>query len=180
MIIIDQKLWQIGSGDNSRDYSKMCLDFGIAMVGPGWQGNAKENPEEYEDESDWGTKLLQIKIGDIVLLRRGQTIIKAVGIVIKDYDYSFSLSDIHGWDLNHYITVEWYTCNNCEDIVLPHAMIGYSTMSSINKNYEVIKELINSQVLTKYDSKRKLNELKLPKEINIDNRQFKSEVRIVA
>jgi len=103
-IITNQPLWQIGTGDNTRDYSKTCLDFGIAMVGPGSPGNARETPPERVAENEWGIKLTQIRVGDVVLLRRGQTLIKAVGRVIKDYDYSLSLSDIHGWDLNHYIT----------------------------------------------------------------------------
>lgn len=166
-MIDKQNVWQIGSGDPSRDYSKICLDFGIAMVGPGLPGNAKEKPEAYKNESDWGIKLLQIKVGDIVLLRRGQTKIKAVGIVTRDYDYSPNLSDIHGWDLNHYIRADWYVQENGEDISLPHAMIGYSTMSNIGKNYEHIKSLINSLNLKKYVSSKSLDELKKPKEIKI-------------
>lgn len=90
-MIDKQNVWQIGSGDPSRDYSKMCLDFGITMVGPGSPGNAKENPEAYKNESDWGVKLLQIKVGDIVLLKSGQTKIKAFGVVTKDCDYSPNL-----------------------------------------------------------------------------------------
>ena len=52
-------------------------------------GNAKDYPDW--NKNYWGTYLTQIKIGDIVLLRRGQYIIKAVGIVIQDYQYSESL-----------------------------------------------------------------------------------------
>lgn len=108
------------------------------MVGPGKSGNAKVSPEKY-DENDWGPKLRKIQKGDIVLLRRGQTIIKAVGVVTNDYDYSPSLSDIHGWDLNHFISADWYVQENETDIELPHAMIGYSTMSNVSKNYDPIK-----------------------------------------
>ncbi|MCK4432634.1 MAG: hypothetical protein KAV48_01750, partial [Methanomicrobia archaeon] len=110
MIKIDnQRIWQIGTGDATRDYSKLCLDFGIAIVGPGEPGDSRksETQKYYQNsgQKDWGSYLLEIKQNDIVLLRKGQTIIKAVGIVENEYDYSISLSDIHGWDLNHYIKV---------------------------------------------------------------------------
>lgn len=168
-VITNEPLWQIGTGDYTRDYSKMCLDFGIAIVGPGWPGDARKTPPELVTENDWGIRLTQIKVGDVVLLRRGQTLIKAVGRVTKDYDYSLSLSDIHGWDLNHYITLEWLTRRDGQDIVLPHAMIGYSSMSAIGKNYDAVKEIVNSQELIPYRSERKLSDLRYPGPVTIDD-----------
>jgi len=37
MLIENQTIWQIGTGDNTRDYTDICLDFEIAIVGPGCQ-----------------------------------------------------------------------------------------------------------------------------------------------
>ena len=180
MIKIDnQIIMQIGTGDNTRDYTDICLDFGIAIVGPGRPGNAKKNPDW--DNNYWGTYLTQIKIGDIVLLRRGQYIIKAVGKVIDDYKYSESLSDVHGWDLNHYITLKWFVKDDGSDITLPHAMIGYSTMSKVDKNYDAVKEIINKENLVELKTKKNLSELKIPNkisELNINDYLINKGIRI--
>jgi len=157
-------MWQIGTGDNTRDYTDICLDYSIAIVGPGIPGNAKENPDW--EKNHWGTYLLEIKIGDIVLLRRGQTVIKAVGIVIQDYQYSESLSDVHGWDLNHYVTLKWYIKKDESDIILPYSMIGYSTMSRVDKNYNKVKEIINKEELIELKQKRKISDLKIPDKVD--------------
>jgi hypothetical protein len=145
--------------------------------GIGSQGDArKPETEEYyitNGLKDWGKYLTEIKLSEIVLLRKGQTIIKAVGVVSKEYDYSISLSDIHGWDLNHYISVDWYIKEDESDIMLPSALIGYSTMSEVKSNYETIKDLINGQKLKKYDQTLSLKDLKIPKQISEkDIRQF--------
>jgi len=60
MLIDNQTMWQIGTGDNTRDYTDICLDYSIAIVGPGIPGNAKENPDW--EKNHWGTYLLEIKI----------------------------------------------------------------------------------------------------------------------
>ena len=184
-MIENQHIWQIGTGDATRDYSKLCLDFGIAIVGPGAPGDSR-NPEteKYYKKTglkDWGKCLMEIKEGDIVLLRRGQTLIKAVGVVVKGYDFSLNLSDIHGWDLNHFVTAEWCVKEDETDIVLPSALIGYSTMSSVEKNYEKIKDIINNHNLKRVHSKRKLGELKYPNQVNEDdikNHLIESGIRI--
>jgi hypothetical protein len=31
--VSNQRIWQVGTGDSTRDYSKLCLDYGIAIVG---------------------------------------------------------------------------------------------------------------------------------------------------
>lgn len=172
-----QRMWQIGSGDSTRDYSKLCLDFGIAILGPGKPGDSRipETSQYYyeNDLKDWGKYLMDIKKGDIVLLRRGQKIIKAIGIVDKEYDYSKSLSDIHGWDLNHFITVDWYIKGDGIDISIPSSKIGYSTMSEVKKNYNYIKKLINKTKLVRYPRQRNLKDLVIPKEVTEKNiRQF--------
>jgi len=162
----EEKIWQVGSGDKTRDYSRFCLDYGIAIVGP---------------EDPWGNNLKKIHVGEIVLLRRGKTKIIAVGIVRKSHDTSESLNDVHGWGLNHFITLKWYVNKDKPYIKLPSALIGYSTMSCIDKNRNKIKEIINNTNLVEYNSQKKISNLKIPKKItenDIQNHLINAGIRI--
>lgn len=102
--------WQIGSGSGERDYSQVCLDFGVALVGPGYLGNYKEHPEAYADRKDDIKKvrpLVRMKRGERIVLRKGKKRIIAVGEITGEYDYSNLFSDIDGWDLQHFVKVKW-------------------------------------------------------------------------
>jgi hypothetical protein len=48
-----ERYWQIGSGRGERDYSRECLDYGIAFVG-----------EQYREDVEG------IRVGDRIILRR--------------------------------------------------------------------------------------------------------------
>ena len=106
--------WQIGSGDDERNFSQVFLDFGVALVGPGDEGSYKENPEAYEDEGAMTniTPLLQMKRGERIVLRKGRKQIIAVGEIAGEYDYSILFSDIDGWDISHFIKVKWKDINH--------------------------------------------------------------------
>ncbi len=170
--INNETIWQVGSGDGTRDYSNVCLEFGIAIVGPGRPGDARlpKTREHYQitKQMDWGAYLKDLKLNDIVLLRRGQSIIKAIGKVVEEYNWSPILSDVEGWDLNHYVKVEWYVTKNSEDIEIPKSSIGYSTLPTVQTNYENIKKLINDLELTKLNSIKKIEDLKISSEINTE------------
>lgn len=104
--------WQIGSGDSDRDYSNVFFDFGVALVGPGDYGNFIKNRSEYDFKAPNDIKkiepLLRMKKGNRIVLRKGRKIILAVGEIIDgQYGYSSLFSDIDGWDLQHYIRVDW-------------------------------------------------------------------------
>lgn len=101
--------WQIGSGDSTRDYSDVFFDFGVAIVGPGNNGHYLENNDKYDEASSKKIEpLFSMKMGDRIVLRKGRQRILAVGeIKTGDYGYSNLFSDIDGWDLQHYIEVEW-------------------------------------------------------------------------
>ena len=84
--------WQIAAGSDQRDYSDLFLKYGIAFAGGG---------------------LEKVNVGDIMVLKRGITAIKAVGTVVErdgrcggcgDKDW---LLDIDGWELLEYRYVEW-------------------------------------------------------------------------
>src|SRR4051812_15154245 len=92
--------YQLMSGDTSRDFSGVMLDFGVALVGPGRYGPARENQAKYEELGEWGKIkwLLDIKVGDRIVLHSGQSLIQSVGEVVnadnKIYHYSSFFSDI--------------------------------------------------------------------------------------
>jgi len=108
------KYWQLASGDQTRDYCEVFLNFGIASLGPGNPGPLSEKTigtykkiKEY-DKIKW---IQHVEEGDRIILRSGQRIIQAVGEVVlynnSVYNYSNCFSDIDGWDLQHFVKVKW-------------------------------------------------------------------------
>lgn len=83
----DKIVWQVGSGDASRPYEDICLEFGIATVSPGNAGPAGslEANEYYRKTGlrDWGSVLASVKKGDLVVLRKGMKQIVAVGEAVS-------------------------------------------------------------------------------------------------
>ena len=86
--------WQIAAGSDQRDYSEWFLKYGIAFTG-----------------RDHG--LCKVKVGDIIVLKRGVTEILAVGKAIdkngrpggcRDKEW---LLDFDGWELAEYRYVKW-------------------------------------------------------------------------
>ena len=84
--------WQIAAGSYQRDYSDLFLKHGIAFAGGG---------------------LEKVNVGDVMVLKRGITAIKAVGTVVErdgrcggcgDKDW---LLDIDGWEPLQYRYVKW-------------------------------------------------------------------------
>lgn len=168
--ITDKIIWQIGSGNDTRPYDDLCLKFGIAMVGPGRFGDVRlpESVQQCKDEgeNDWGSYLCEVKKGHFIILRRGKKKILAVGEVTKEYDYSNLLSDVHGWDLQHYIGVEWYVPNN--PIEFSGTPLAQSTLARVYSD-EVIAR-ISAEEFTQYGGgKNDLSKLKLPAEIATNN-----------
>lgn len=104
-------LWQIASGDSSRDYSGLCLDHDVMLIGPGQYG-------EYDAEQYTGVPMRhQIrsfarnpKEGDVVLLRNGHHVM-GVGRIPDDqgggYQWLENFDDVLGWDLQHTRRVIW-------------------------------------------------------------------------
>jgi hypothetical protein len=110
----DRIIWQIAAGDTNRDYSDLCLKWGVVLNGPGdlgpWpnckdallsQGVSKRKIADIHRFAD------EIKDGDVVLLRMGTTVIRGVGVIRGSYEYSDTFGDIDGWDLQHIRRVQW-------------------------------------------------------------------------
>jgi hypothetical protein len=111
-------IWQVGAGQKGLDYSKLCLDHDVAMIGPGSRG--AYTPERYPRTGLPGLAAGSIgairsfalapKPGDIMLLRLGQ---EAVGAgVIPDgeqqgYQSREEFDDVLGWNLQHTRRVRW-------------------------------------------------------------------------
>lgn len=90
--------WQVAAGSQGRDYSDIFLKHGIACIG---------------DPVHEGT-IQRVALDDIMVLKMGQSEIKAAGKIVKrdskhcgcgDKDW---LHDFDGWDLPAYCYVDWY------------------------------------------------------------------------
>lgn len=118
MHIEGRQLWQMAAGDTDRNFSDLCLQWGIIMLGPGRQGNIQAATTDVEAsllEDGISSRMIsilkqfafEVKTGDIVVLRLGKSEVHGVGVVKGKYGWSSALMDIDGWDLCHYFPVEW-------------------------------------------------------------------------
>ena len=90
--------WQIAAGSTGRDYSEDFLRFGLAFVGGAVQAAA----------------IARVRPGDTVLLKRGMSMVIAVGEAVErggkctgkgDKEW---LKDFDGWSLPAYCYVRWH------------------------------------------------------------------------
>lgn len=105
--------WQIGTGDGSRSYSWLFFKYGVAVVGPGDPGEeGSESAMQYyaanPTHTNWGGVLNGVKEGDWLIARPGTGRITGVGRVTGPMRYGRFFDDVEGWDLQHYVPVEWY------------------------------------------------------------------------
>ena len=90
--------WQIAAGAVGRNYADLFLKFGMAFVG---------------GQKQIAT-MIDISVGDIILLKIGRSKVIAVGeVVVKNGWYRGNgdkswLKDIDGWDLPAYCYVDWH------------------------------------------------------------------------
>lgn len=102
-------IWQITGGPATRTYADVFLRYGVGLIGPGDPGPWSAARYDY----DWAIKgfvealAAKARPGDIVLLRTGQSTIRAVGLVVGDYSYESRFDDVNGWDLQHCRRVRW-------------------------------------------------------------------------
>lgn len=142
------EIWQIGSGNESRDYCQLCLDYGIAIAG---DGDVLKNKVK---ENHW------------IILRKGRKIIKAVGKVSSKYLTSKFLSDVEGWDLRHLRYVDWYVPIEGE-ISFDKSILSMSTIERC-PNENVKEKIINNQ-FTNVSPTHKFEDINLPEEITLNN-----------
>lgn len=105
--------WQIGTGDGSRGYVGLFFKHGVAVVGPGDPGEegteeAKRYYVENPAQNNWGSVLKKVEVDHWLIARPGTGRIAAVGRVTGAMRYGRFFEDVEGWDLQHYVPVEWY------------------------------------------------------------------------
>jgi len=88
------RVWQVATGDGSRDYADVFLKFGVILVGPGSEGDYFSNKDAYNNPDSWAyrpfirTLAEDLTNGDIIVLKRRSGSaweVIAVGEVISDY-----------------------------------------------------------------------------------------------
>src|SRR5439155_17129757 len=95
----EQTVWQISGGPASRSYVDVFLRHGVGLIGPGDAG--PWNPEK--SDADYGGRAVRrfatlAREGDILLLRSGNSTVRAVGLVASDYQYLGQFDEVNGWD----------------------------------------------------------------------------------
>lgn len=111
-------VWQVASGAGGRDYSGLCIEHDVMLLGPGSPGDIQQCIEDYDPLIESGrvskSKVNsirkfadQVRPGDQVLLRNGHRVV-ALGVVDESgYLHDERFDDIFGWDLQHCHRVRW-------------------------------------------------------------------------
>lgn len=108
-----ENTWQIGTGDGSRSYAWVFFDLGIACLGSGDPGPWGEKMAMLHYNANKADKkkvgsLAKVEQGQWVIARKGLNEIMGVGRVTSRIQWSSVLEDVEGWDLQHYVNVEWF------------------------------------------------------------------------
>lgn len=102
------RVWQIAGGPAGRSYSADFLRHGVGLIGPGdpgpWTATRPDSDFGSSSVRRFATRAQQ---GDIVLLRAGNAVVRAVGVIASDYLHLPQFDDVNGWDLQHARRVRW-------------------------------------------------------------------------
>ena len=132
--------WQVATGEGTRDFSDVFLQYGVILMGTGRPGSFLEHPERYRPyrgKKDWQRKIVtladEMKRGDVVVIKRrwgksGQIV--AAGRITSDYEFYEPFNDVDGWDQRHGRKVEWHKPDS------PIAIEGLArgTVSKVHKS----------------------------------------------
>ena len=119
----EPEVWQVAAGKRSRHYEDIFYDWGIATIGPGWEGEWDavkcSKPEVISRLKEDGEKTpvvlenfaSKVMPGDYIILKIGLEPI-AIGEVQeykdgKAYFWNECFRLVDGWDLGHCIKVKW-------------------------------------------------------------------------
>ncbi|HTS18043.1 MAG TPA: hypothetical protein VMP11_10760 [Verrucomicrobiae bacterium] len=131
-------IWQISGGPSSRSFARLFLDHGVGLLGPG--GVGRWTPERKDDDYAGGYVrrfASEVRPGDVILLRKGQSKICAVGLVASEYLFFDQFDDVNGWDLQHGRRVHW--CELPQDYDFGNSAFGANPprLSRINNRMVV-------------------------------------------
>ena len=110
------RVWQIAGGPSGRSYGDLFLKHGVGLIGPGDAGEWKQG----RSDKDFGTSSVrrfasEVNHGDIVLLRSGSSVVRAVGLIASEYQYLAQFDDVNGWDLQHGRRIRWHRLQQAHD-----------------------------------------------------------------
>ena len=166
---LSRTIWQIAAGTADRDYTNLFLRHDIALIGPGWPGEWSADRSDEEFEGNFVRLFAsELRIGDTLLLRKGRSIIRAVGLVESDYEFFEQFDDVNGWDLQHGRRVRWHELSKPHDFGKPVFGNSPSRISRVWSN-EVVE--YSNRLFASYFADlqaRSLNSL-LPKLEDIDS-----------
>ena len=101
-------IWQVSAGSSDRSYVNQFLKYGVALIGPGDIGPWMPGQTDKDSDDNFIHRFAEeMQIGDILLLRVGQSAISAVGLIASEYQYLTQFDDVNGWDLQHARRVRW-------------------------------------------------------------------------
>jgi len=114
MDIAGKTIWQQAAGDTDRDYSTLCLKWGVILNGPGYAGKWPDSKELLQKDR-WSSRKItdlrrfaeEMRDGDLVVLRVGTADVLGVGQIVGPYEWMDGFGDIDGWDLQHVRRVRW-------------------------------------------------------------------------
>lgn len=103
------QVWQIAGGPWGRSYSTVFLRHGVGLIGPGDPGvwNPGRPDEDFDNSSSVRRFATEPQQGDIILLRAGNSVVKAIGLIASGYEYLPQFDDVNGWDLQHGRRIRW-------------------------------------------------------------------------
>jgi hypothetical protein len=106
-------VWQMGSGESSREFSWLYQKHDVMLKSGGDHGEYDaKNYKKVWNRTDMSLNILhrfvtKVKPGDIILMRKG---LRAITLGIaheKGYSWNECFDDIYGWDLQHTQRVIW-------------------------------------------------------------------------
>lgn len=114
MNIEDRAIWQVAAGNGNKNYSTLCLQQNIIMIGPGNYGAWPDCEKEMRKDGITSRRIgivrrfaEDMKTRDIIVLRVGTQKVYGVGELVGGYDWSDDYQNVDGWDLQHSRRVRW-------------------------------------------------------------------------
>jgi hypothetical protein len=115
-----QRVWQIAGGPVHRSYADLFIRHAVGLIGPGDPG--RWSPDRPDTDFGGGSVrrfATRAEKNEVVLLRSGNSIVKAVGLMAGAYEYLPQFDDVNGWDLQHARRVRWYALPQNHDFGQP-------------------------------------------------------------
>jgi len=133
----NRKVWQIGGGTSGKTCAEVFLKYGVGLIGPGdlgpWPGAyPKDRTTRYIRQF-----AEEVSIGDLILLRQGRSVVRAVGIVASEYQHINQFEDVDGWDLQHARRVRWFELPEVYEFKRPVFGANPTRFSGVNETQVV-------------------------------------------